>query len=249
MKTRKLGSLEVSAIGLGCMGFTHGYGTCPSEEESVRLIRKAYEEGCTFFDTAEIYSCYKNEELVGKALRLFRDKVVIHSFNSARTGKGGRQIKPSRNPAGGGRIATAVTDRLHRPLYGTSRTKRKRPRRSGLLDGRTDTGRQNPCMGTIRAYARTTQSSSCRYTSCRRAERIFHHGTQVGGRRDSLLPKERYRFRSLFADGRRFPERQVSPCRFRGRRRASRHHPLYGGKHAGQRGFARPYQPLCRWLG
>ena len=77
MKTRKLGSLEVSAIGLGCMGFTHGYGTCPSEEESVRLIRKAYEEGCTFFDTAEIYSCYKNEELVGKALRLFRDKVVI----------------------------------------------------------------------------------------------------------------------------------------------------------------------------
>ena len=44
MKTRKLGSLEVSAIGLGCMGFTHGYGTCPSEEESVRLIRKAYED-------------------------------------------------------------------------------------------------------------------------------------------------------------------------------------------------------------
>lgn len=61
MKTRKLGSLEVSAIGLGCMGFTHGYGACPSEEESVRLIRKAYEEGCIFFDTAEIYSCYKNE--------------------------------------------------------------------------------------------------------------------------------------------------------------------------------------------
>ena len=77
MKTRKLGSLEVSAIGLGCMGFTHDYGACPSEEESVRLIRKAYEEGCIFFDTAEIYSCYKNEELVGKAIKPFRDKVVI----------------------------------------------------------------------------------------------------------------------------------------------------------------------------
>ena len=64
MKTRKLGNLEVSAVGLGCMGFTHGYGACPSEKESIRLIRKAYEEGCTFFDTAEIYSCYKNEELV-----------------------------------------------------------------------------------------------------------------------------------------------------------------------------------------
>ncbi|WP_303012764.1 aldo/keto reductase [uncultured Bacteroides sp.] len=77
MKTRKLGNLEVSAVGLGCMGFTHGYGACPNEEESIRLIRKAYEEGCTFFDTAEIYSCYKNEELVGKALKPFRDKVVI----------------------------------------------------------------------------------------------------------------------------------------------------------------------------
>ena len=77
MKTRKLGNIEVSAVGLGCMGFTHGYGACPSEAESIRLIRRAYEEGCTFFDTAEIYSCYKNEELVGKALRPFRNKVVI----------------------------------------------------------------------------------------------------------------------------------------------------------------------------
>ena len=77
MKTRKLGNLEVSAVGLGCMGFTHGYGACPSENESIRLIRKAFEEGCTFFDTAEIYSCYKNEELVGKALKPFRNKVVI----------------------------------------------------------------------------------------------------------------------------------------------------------------------------
>ena len=77
MKTRKLGNLEVSAVGLGCMGFTHGYGACPSEKESIRLIRKTYEEGCTFFDTAEIYSCYKNEELVGKALKPFRQQVVI----------------------------------------------------------------------------------------------------------------------------------------------------------------------------
>lgn len=77
MKTRKFGTLEISAVGLGCMGFTHGYGTCPSEEESIRLIRKAYDEGCTFFDTAEIYSCYKNEELVGKALKPFRHEITI----------------------------------------------------------------------------------------------------------------------------------------------------------------------------
>lgn len=77
MQTKRLGVLEVSAVGMGCMGFTHGYGACPSEEESIRLIRKAYEEGCTFFDTAEIYSCYKNEELVGKAIKPFRDRIVI----------------------------------------------------------------------------------------------------------------------------------------------------------------------------
>ena len=94
MKTRKLGNLEVSAVGLGCMGFTHGYGACPSEKESIRLIRKTYEEGCTFFDTAEIYSCYKNEELVGKALKPFRQLSPasgnlhqIHSRDTARTRK------------------------------------------------------------------------------------------------------------------------------------------------------------------
>lgn len=242
MKTRKLGSLEVSAIGLGCMGFTHGYGTCPSEEESVRLIRKAYEEGCTFFDTAEIYSCYKNEELVGKALRPFRDKVVISTKFTPATLPGQERAEGKLSRAG---IPQAVEGRYggYRPttstfIWNIAYRKKATPAEVAYWWGRTDTGRQNPCMGTIRAYARTTQSSSCRYTSCRRAERIFHHGTQVGGRRDSLLPKERNRFRSLFADGRRFPERQVSPCRFRGRRRAPRHHPLYGGKHAGQRGFA-----------
>lgn len=79
MKTRKLRDLEVSAVGLGCMGFTHGYGPTPTESESIRLIRKAYDLGCTFFDTAEIYSTYLNEELVGKALKPIRDKVVLAS--------------------------------------------------------------------------------------------------------------------------------------------------------------------------
>ena len=77
MKTRKLGNLEVSAIGMGCMGFSHGYGAIPAEEESIRLIRKAYDLGCTLFDTAEAYGPYVNEELVGKAVRPFRDKIVL----------------------------------------------------------------------------------------------------------------------------------------------------------------------------
>ena len=78
MKTRKLGNLEVSAIGMGCMGFTHAYGEGPEEREGIRLVHKAFELGCNFFDTAEMYSYFENEEFVGKALReLPRDKVVI----------------------------------------------------------------------------------------------------------------------------------------------------------------------------
>ena len=78
MKTRKLREIEVSAIGMGCMGFTHAYGKAPEEKEAIRLVHRAFELGCTFFDTAEMYSFFKNEEFVGKALKeLPRDKVVI----------------------------------------------------------------------------------------------------------------------------------------------------------------------------
>ena len=78
MKKRMLRDLEVSAIGMGCMGFTHAYGEGPTEAEGIRLVHKAFEMGCTFFDTAEMYSYFKNEEFVGKALKeLPRDKLII----------------------------------------------------------------------------------------------------------------------------------------------------------------------------
>ena len=75
MKTRMLGKscMAVSAVGMGCMGFSHGYGATPAEGESIRLIRKAYELGCTFFDTAEGYGPFVNEELVGKTVAPLRD--------------------------------------------------------------------------------------------------------------------------------------------------------------------------------
>jgi aryl-alcohol dehydrogenase-like predicted oxidoreductase len=79
MPKRKLGisNLEVSAIGLGCMGFSHGYGAAPDRSEAIRLIRYAFEQGCTHFDTAEGYGAGDNELLVGEALRPMRDQVVI----------------------------------------------------------------------------------------------------------------------------------------------------------------------------
>jgi aryl-alcohol dehydrogenase-like predicted oxidoreductase len=79
MKTRKLGksNLEVSAIGFGCMGLNFGYGTQVSKEEAVALIRHAVERGVTFFDTAEVYGPFTNEEIVGEALAPCREHVVI----------------------------------------------------------------------------------------------------------------------------------------------------------------------------
>jgi aryl-alcohol dehydrogenase-like predicted oxidoreductase len=76
MNKRKLGNqgLEVSAMGLGCMGMSFGYAPFPPKEESIALIRKAVEEGVTFFDTAEVYGPYSNEELVGEALAPFKNK-------------------------------------------------------------------------------------------------------------------------------------------------------------------------------
>ena len=80
MKERTLGvqsPLTVSSIGLGCMGMSHGYGPAANIEEMVGLIRNAYDLGVTFFDTAEVYGPYTNEELVGKALEPIRNHVKI----------------------------------------------------------------------------------------------------------------------------------------------------------------------------
>lgn len=88
MKTRKLGNLTVSAIGYGCMGLSHGYGELPPEEESIRLIRRAYELGCTFFDTAEGYGMGHNERLVGEALEPVRNHVVIATKLHIRSERG-----------------------------------------------------------------------------------------------------------------------------------------------------------------
>ena len=79
MQKRKLGksNLEVSAIGLGCMGLSFGYGPAVEKQHGISLIRAAVERGVTFFDTAEVYGPWTNEELVGEALAPYRDKVVI----------------------------------------------------------------------------------------------------------------------------------------------------------------------------
>src|SRR5690348_9024226 len=90
MQTRKLGDLEVSAIGLGCMGMSSGYGPPADKAEMIKLIRTAHDRGVTFFDTAEAYGPFANEELVGEALSPIRDQVVIGTkfgFDISETGE------------------------------------------------------------------------------------------------------------------------------------------------------------------
>lgn len=77
MTFRKIGNLLVSSVGMGCMGFSHGYGPVPDEDKAIELIRYAYHKGCTFFDTAQSYGNGHNEILVGKAIKPFRDKIVL----------------------------------------------------------------------------------------------------------------------------------------------------------------------------
>jgi len=86
MNTRKLGKLEVSALGAGCMSISANYGAPADKIEGIKTIRKAYEKGVTFFDTAEVYGPYTSEQLVGDALTPFRDKVFIGTKFGFETG-------------------------------------------------------------------------------------------------------------------------------------------------------------------
>ncbi len=98
MQKRKLGTsgLEVSAPGLGCMGMSYAYGPAPDRQEMISLIRSAVELGVTFFDTAQAYGPFTNEELVGEALAPFHEHVVIATKFGIRIDPGGQQIVDSR---------------------------------------------------------------------------------------------------------------------------------------------------------
>jgi len=115
MKKRKLGKsgLEVSAIGLGCMGMSFGYGPPKDKQEMISLLRAAVESGVTFFDTAEVYGPFTNEELVGEGLAPFREQVVIATkFGFKLDPKSGRSIGVDSRPEHIKEVAEASLKRL-----------------------------------------------------------------------------------------------------------------------------------------
>jgi len=114
MQKRKLGNsnLEVSALGLGCMGMSYGYGPAADKQEMISLIRTAVERGITFFDTAEAYGPFTNEELVGEALAPFRGQVVIATKFGFKFGPKGEQNGTDSRPLHVKEVAEASLKRL-----------------------------------------------------------------------------------------------------------------------------------------
>jgi aryl-alcohol dehydrogenase-like predicted oxidoreductase len=114
MRSRTLGrnGLEVSAIGLGCMGLTYAYGPATERSTAIALLRAAVERGVTFFDTAEVYGPYTNEELLGEALAPFRGRVVIATKFGFRIDAEGRQAGLDSRPAHIREVAEASLKRL-----------------------------------------------------------------------------------------------------------------------------------------
>ena len=157
MQKRTLGSsgLEVSALGLGCMGMSFGYGPAADKQEMIALIRTAVERGVTFFDTAEVYGPFTNEELVGEALAPVRDQVVIATkfgFKLDADGKQSGPGQPARAHQGGRRgLAQAAQGRRDRPVLPAPRRPERADRgRRGRGEG-ADPGGQGQALRPLRS--------------------------------------------------------------------------------------------------
>ena len=164
MQTRTLGSsnLEVSALGLGCMGMSFGYGPAEDKQEMIALIRSAVERGITFFDTAEAYGPFINEELVGEALAPFRDQVVIATKFGFNVREHARPGQPAGAHQGRRRgLAQATQGRHDRPALSTPRRSERAHRGRRGSRERPDSGRQGQALRAV-GSRRADDSSSAR---------------------------------------------------------------------------------------
>ena len=176
MQKRRLGKsgLEVSAIGLGCMGLSFGYGPATEKQAAITLIRSAFEQGVTFFDTAEAYGPFINEELVGEALAPFRDQVVIATKFGFQDGVVRTARTADRNASGsGGGVAEAAPDRPHRSLLSAPRRSERADGRSGWNGQGADRGRKGQTFRHVGSGRADDPARACGAAGCCAAERIF----------------------------------------------------------------------------
>ena len=216
MQKRKLGNsnLEVSAIGLGCMGMSFGYGPPMDKQEAISLIRTAVERGVTFFDTAEVYGPFTNEELVGEALAPFRGQVVIATkfgFDLEPDGVAG--LAGPEQPAGahqGGRrgLAQAAQGRRHRPVLSAPRRPGRAHRGRGGGGEGADPGGQGQALRPLRGGGADDPSGPRRPAGRRAPERILAvvETPRGGGAADAR--GARHRLRAVQPAGQGLPHGQ-----------------------------------------
>ena len=191
MKTRRLGSLEVSAIGLGCMGMSAFYGST-DDDESVKTIHRALELGVNFLDTAQLYGPLTNEELVGRAIKGRRDDVVIATKFARRMDNAtpgdmstigpARRVRRPRQELDRG-LAPAARHRLRRPLLPASRRPERPDRGDRRRDGRTRDRGQDPPHRAQRGGAGHDPAGPRRPPDHSRADRVLAVEPGSGGGR------------------------------------------------------------------
>ena len=225
MKRRNLGSLDVPAIGLGCMGMSAFYGTT-DEGEALATIDRALELGCNFLDTAEMYGPYKNEELVGKAIAGRRDDWVVATkfgirFAPTKENPTNRVLDGSPENARRaieGSLKRLGTDHvdlyyLHRVDFNTA------DRGDGRRDGRAGAGGQGAPHRPQRGGAGDAPPRACDASDHRAADRVLAVDARRGGGDPAHLPRARHRLRPLLAARPRLP---LGPLQVTGRPRRER---------------------------
>ena len=179
MQTRTLGKngLEVSELGLGCMGLSFGYGPATEKQEGIRLIRTAVERGVTFFDTAEVYGPFVNEELVGEALAPFKGNVKIATkfgFRHRWRRQPGGARQPSRaHPGSRRRFVEAPAGREHRSSVSAPRRSRRADRRNRRGGEGSDPRGQGEAFRIVRGGRADHSPRACGAAGGSAAERVL----------------------------------------------------------------------------
>ena len=215
MQKRTLGrdGLEVSALGLGCMGLSHGYGPATDTQDAVSLIRTAYERGVTFFDTAQVYGPFTNEEVVGEALEPIRDQVVIATKFGFELPSHRRAAEleqpPGLHPAVRRRVAEAPAHRRDRPsLPAPGRSERADRGRCGDREG-SDRRGQGRGISASRRPALRRSAAPMPSSPWRRSRASIPSGAGAGGGDPSDAGGTRDRLRALQPVGRRLPHGKI----------------------------------------
>ena len=216
MQKRKLGNsgLEVSALGLGCMGMSFGYGPAGDEQEMISVIRAAVDLGVTFFDTAEVYGPFTNEELVGEALspdpRAGGDRHQVRVQHRRRREAGGPEQPARAHQGGRGSIAQAAQDRRHRPVLSAPRRPGRAHRGRGGGGEGADPGGQGQALRPLRGGRADDPPRACGPARHGPAERVLAlvEGARSGDHSDARRARDR--LRSLQPAGQGLPHRARS---------------------------------------